>query len=398
MLSAYNYKVEVAVGAKQTELKQYLSVADTGAGPTLIRADCVPPEILANVNRDRRIVNLASASTHKLHTIGVVYLWVDIGGYACRQPFVVVRRLAADVIIGCTILDDHAESLQIRRKVLILADGIVVPIRRRAAGKPTVVRTRERVEVAPLPPKTNLVHVALRIVLPPQSETIVKVVCGRTGPVVLDPCPRLFDERQVSPTNGFADVQVNGPFAIRVANFGASERTLAKNQVLGFANSAPDTVFQVDLPEDDFSRQSAERARADEISLSHAEESPVSETDGDAKRRASFRDALLEVPMHCGFITRVKEPELPPSVDDLDLSHLDKKLQKRFRKMLSAFTGMWDGNLGVIKDAEHRVTLREDAKSFRINPYRTGPAGRTEIRKAVTAMKEDGVIRDAKSE
>ena len=155
MLSAYYYKVEVAVGAKATELKQYLSVADTGAGPNLIRADCVPPEIFANVNRDRRIVNLASASKHKLHTIAVVYLWMDIGGYACRQPFVVVRRLASDVIIGCTFLDDHAASLQIRRKVLILADGTVVPIRRRAVGKPTVVRTRERAEVAPLPPKTN---------------------------------------------------------------------------------------------------------------------------------------------------------------------------------------------------------------------------------------------------
>ena len=176
--------VEVAVDAKRTELKQYLSVADIGAGPNLIRADCVPPEILASVNRDRRIVNLASASKHKLHTIGVVYLWMYIGGYACRKRFVVVRRLAADVIIGCIFLGDHAESLQIRRKVLILADGTVVPIRRRAAGITTVVRTRERIEVAPLPPKTNLVHVAQRIVLPPQSEKTVIVVCGRTGPVV----------------------------------------------------------------------------------------------------------------------------------------------------------------------------------------------------------------------
>ena len=74
MFSAYKYKVEVAVGAKPTELKQYLSVADTGAGPNLIRADCVPLEILANLNRDRRIINLSSASKHKSHTIGVVYI------------------------------------------------------------------------------------------------------------------------------------------------------------------------------------------------------------------------------------------------------------------------------------------------------------------------------------
>ena len=83
-------------------------------------------------------------------------------------------------------------------------------------------------------------------------------------------------------------------------------------------------MFQVDLPEEDFSRQSAERVCADEISLSHPEESPVTETDVDAKRGASFRDALLDLPIHSGVTTRVKEPELPPSVDDLDLSHFDK--------------------------------------------------------------------------
>ena len=215
---------------------------------------------------------------------------------------------------------------------------------------------------------------------------------------MLHPRPRLYDKRQVSLTNGFADVQANRPFAIRVANFRASERTLAKDQVLGFANPAPDTLFQVDLPEDEFSRQSAERVCADEISLSHSEESPVSETDGDAKRRTSFRDALLELPMHSGVTTRVKGLELQPSVDDIDFSHLDKNLQKRFREMLSAFAGMWDENFCVIKDAKHLVILREDAKSFRINPYRTGPVGRTEIRKAATAMKEDGVNHDAKSE
>ena len=203
---------------------------------------------------------------------------MDIGRNACRQPFV----LAADVIIACRFLDDHAESLQIRIKIFILADGTVVPIRRRAAGKPTVVRARERIEVVPLPLKTKLVHVAQRNLLPPQSETIVKVVCGRTRPVVLDSRPRLDDRRKVSLTNGFAVIQATRPFAILVANFGAGERTLAKKQVFGFANLAPDTLFQVDLPEDDCSRQSAKPFYADVISLYDSEESPTLETAGDA--------------------------------------------------------------------------------------------------------------------
>lgn len=84
MPGAYNYIIEVVVGAKPRGLKQYLFVADTGYGPYMMRADCVPPEKLGNVNRGRRIVNLASASKHKLHTIRVMYLWMDKGGYVCR--------------------------------------------------------------------------------------------------------------------------------------------------------------------------------------------------------------------------------------------------------------------------------------------------------------------------
>ena len=146
-----------------------------------------------------------------------------------------------------------------------------------------------------------------------------------------------------------------------------------------------------------FSRQSAEPVCAAEISSSDSDDSPTFGTDGDAKRGASFRDAVLEMPMHSVVTARVKEPELPSSVDNLKFLHLEKMLRIRFRKSLSAVAGMWDGNLGVTKDAEYRVTLQEETNSFRINLYRTGPVGRTEIHKVVTAMKEDGVIRDAKS-
>ena len=111
------------------------------------------------------------------------------------------------------------------------------------------------------------------------------------------------------------------------------------------------------------------------------------ETDGDAKSGVSFRNALLKLPIRNGPTTRVKESELLPSVHDLNPSHLDKKLLTRFHKILSAFSGMSDANLGVIKDVEYRVTLREDAKSFRSNPHRTGPPGCTVLRYAVTAMK-----------
>ena len=169
MLSAYNYEVEASIGTNPSDWTSFLSVADTGAGPNLIRADCVPPEVHAKVNRHRHVVNLASASKQKLHTIDTVNLHVNLGGYKCRQPFVVGLRLAADVILGCTFLEEHFESLC--RRTMMLTDGTTIPIRRRPAGTPTVFRTREKLEVESALPRENTIRVSRRIVLSPQSET-----------------------------------------------------------------------------------------------------------------------------------------------------------------------------------------------------------------------------------
>lgn len=40
---------------------------DTGAGPNLVKAACLPEEFVANANRNREIVNLSSASSHLLN-------------------------------------------------------------------------------------------------------------------------------------------------------------------------------------------------------------------------------------------------------------------------------------------------------------------------------------------
>ena len=342
MLSAYNYKVEALIRTNPNDWTSFLSVADTRAGPNLIRAGCAPPDVLAKVNRDRHVVNLARASKDKLHTIGIVNLHVNLGGYKCRQPFVVVRRLAADVILGCTFLDEHVESRHPRRRTMTLTDGTTIPIRLRPTDTPTVVRTREKLEEEPALPRENTIRVSRRIVLPPQSETIVQAVCSHTGPVVLESKPQLYEKRQVPLTNGFIEVQTDVSFTIRVANFSAHERTLAKNQVLGYAKPAPETIFQVDLPEN--VRPGAPCAfYTSEVATSDSEKPPGSEPVDASLSGSSFRGALLELPVPEGVKTRVKEPEPLPSLSEIDLSHLEKDTQRRFRRMLSAYADMWDG-------------------------------------------------------
>ena len=162
-------------------------------------------------------------------------LTVNIEGYICRQPFVVVQALAADVILGATYIDRHGYDINIRQQTFRLIDGTTVPIRRRAAGIPKPVRSDEPTQVAPRGrPKEELVRVAQSIVLPPGTETNVKVVSETNGTVLIEPAAQLYAKRQISLSNGIAYIRKNVPYPVRVANFSTKERRLTKNQVLGF--------------------------------------------------------------------------------------------------------------------------------------------------------------------
>ncbi len=70
-LSTHNYEVEASIGPDTRSLRPMLTVLDTGAGPNSVSADLLPQAVLASCDSSRNIVNLSSASNHRLDTIGV---------------------------------------------------------------------------------------------------------------------------------------------------------------------------------------------------------------------------------------------------------------------------------------------------------------------------------------
>ncbi len=140
-----------AIGPEVRSMKPLRTVLDTGAGHTLIRANLLMLEVLASYDTERAIVNLASASNHRLQTLGIVKLTVKIAYYAVRQPFVVVRQLGADALLGCTYIDKHVEQVRPRIKFIQLANGVRVPIRRREQEIP-LHRPTEEAHGVTLPP------------------------------------------------------------------------------------------------------------------------------------------------------------------------------------------------------------------------------------------------------
>lgn len=62
-----------------------------------------------------------------------------------------------------------------------------------------------------------------------------------------------------------------------------------------------------------------------------------------------------------------------PSVDELDLCHLEDEKGTEVRAMLRKYESMWDGSLSEINTVKHHLGLNLKAWTFISRPYRAGP-------------------------
>ena len=175
-LSAYNYKVNAKVGSTRATQRYLLAVLDTGAGPNLIREGCCPRDALESLDDSREIVNLSSATNHRLDVLGITTLTVTLGDYTARVPFVVVRNLGADILLGCTFIDRHVEGIFPTKRNARLANGCVIPIIRRRALEPVVEQLPEKKILGKRSLSGfNAIRLTEPITIPPHAQTYARV-------------------------------------------------------------------------------------------------------------------------------------------------------------------------------------------------------------------------------
>ena len=81
---------------------------------------------------------VVDANERQVEVDGVIELSVTIGGQVESVRFIVVPRLAVDVIIGCDFFDKHIEAIRPRKCIVKLGDGTAVQIVRRSDKRPAV--------------------------------------------------------------------------------------------------------------------------------------------------------------------------------------------------------------------------------------------------------------------
>ena len=86
-----------------------------------------------------------------------------------------------------------------------------------------------------------------------------------------------------------------------------------------------------------------------------------------------------------------------PSIEDIDLSHVDEPYRTRLCELLSKYYSMWFGALGEITLTEHLIDLKEGSKPIAQQPYRVGFREHKVIAQEVDKMLRVGVIEPAMS-
>ena len=239
-LSAYNYKVNAKVGSTRATQRYLLAVLDTGAGPNLIREGCCSRDALESLDDSREIVNLSSATNHRLDVLGITTLTVTLGDYTARVPFVVVRNLGADILLGCTFIDRHVEGIFPTKRNARLANGCVIPIIRRRALEPVVEQLPEKKILGKRSLSGfNAIRLTEPITIPPHAQTYARVTCNHQGLRLVEMRQELWDKKRVAVASGVSKVKPNVPFLVQIANFSNKAVRLFANERVGISHPVP---------------------------------------------------------------------------------------------------------------------------------------------------------------
>ena len=349
VMSATNYQVPTRLSATEGHEFACQAILDTGSGPTLIRQDLLPRGLPLSSLGDLKGGVFHDVNGGFLPLVGCVTLWVEVGTHRAPVCFGVVPHMSVGVILGGSYLDVHVRAVHVDSQTVEMVNGSRVPIIRGEAHRRKPRPNRDAVCACPPGPSAP-VRLARKTRIPGNSIAHIWVESSFTGPGFFRGRHALFLQHGIHVAPGPVPTEYGKPFLVQVANPRNHRVKLPARMKVGVVEGYEGSILAV----------SAEQ-------LSAGGNPP-------------------------------SEPEKIPELPELDVGGVPPSLAERLRSLLRRYRSLWDGQLGTIRQTEHRIQLKPGATPVRQHPYKAGPRAREMEREQVARMLKLDVIEPTTSE
>jgi RNase H-like domain found in reverse transcriptase/Reverse transcriptase (RNA-dependent DNA polymerase)/Integrase zinc binding domain/Integrase core domain len=322
----------VSVSAPGSEARQFRDVSaalDTAAGAVLVADSAVPKG--AEVVVTKNAPALVNASGRQLNISGYTSLQLVVGSLQTTIDVWVVQDLPVPFLLGTPFIQKFVDLIQPRERKVTLRDP--------ETNDRCSVHLETSKSSDPQNRAASWVKAAAAVCVPPMTELSIRVRSERSGLSVIRLSPR--HRSPVFLSNGLAELPVDEPCMVWVANFSDNPVTLHRGQVIGVAEEPPSTCFVVP-PIDPL--QSKDKA------------------------------------------VRLEDIELEVSPTE----------RKQVLKMLNKHERLWNGHLGHIKNVQHHIPTVGAPQ--RQAPYRCGLKTRDAVKDEIERMLRMEVIEPSTSE
>jgi len=352
------------------------AVVDTGAGPSMIRADMLPEGWNEYSSRAPPRTQVSDASGQLLKVNAEVSLTIYVGGTAMEYDFLVVKSLSVPLILGWDFQRNYEDTISPKTQTIKWDDGTSTVAVRSWTGntRPAPPRRGNK-------PKAQVGAIRLRqgVTVGPRCIQAVQVCCNVKGVHLVRERPVKMSRRKVLLHNAVAEFSPNTPRSLYLKNIGDVPVHLTKGYVIGTATAYNGPLHVIE-----------EEEKPGAVLKMGAD--PRDKPDEEVKTGRQAEEGIDEgqPPPH--------PPDKTCPKPEVHWEGVPGMLRGAVDDLLEEYKALWAGQLGKVDFTPRRIEVTPGARPRRAQPYRASHASRDIIAKEVQRQRDLGVFEPSSAE
>jgi len=210
------------------------AVVDTGAGPSVIRADMLPEGWTEYSSRAPPRTQVSDASGRLLKVNAEVSLTIYVGGTAMEYDFLVVKALSVPLFLGWDFQRNYVGTISPKTQTIRWDDGTSTVALCSWTGSTRPAPPRRGIK-----PRAHIEAIRLRqgVTVGPRCIQAVEECCSVKGVHLARERPVKMSRRKVVLHNAIVEFSPGTPRSLYLTNIGDAPVHLTKGYVVGTASA-----------------------------------------------------------------------------------------------------------------------------------------------------------------